>query len=153
MVLMGTSRLFVRLLTPIPFRDAWTEVKGTTTEEAYQKYVDKLLEVRPIIFLSWRHPLHTHIRSSRASATMSLTNTARRSRQRQRGGRRAVVGGLTTIVVVLDEREEWSFVFGASGARSRVAFDHSLGSKEDFDLLADGGDLAAFLVWRIGGKY
>ncbi|KAF5382021.1 hypothetical protein D9615_004433 [Tricholomella constricta] len=25
--------------------DAWTEVKGTSTEEAYQKYVDKLLEI------------------------------------------------------------------------------------------------------------
>ncbi|KAG6841430.1 hypothetical protein C0991_011100 [Blastosporella zonata] len=26
-------------------RDAWTEVKGTTTEEAYSKYVARLLEI------------------------------------------------------------------------------------------------------------
>lgn len=26
-------------------RDAWTEVKGTTKEDAYTKYVEKLLEV------------------------------------------------------------------------------------------------------------
>lgn len=27
------------------YRDAWTSVKGTTTEEAWAKYVEKLLEV------------------------------------------------------------------------------------------------------------
>jgi acyl-CoA-binding protein len=32
-------------MMPILSRDAWTEVKGTSKEDAYAKYVEKLLEV------------------------------------------------------------------------------------------------------------
>lgn len=61
-------------------RDAWTEVKGTSKEDAWSKYVEKLLEVSNSAILASSTSDIGHSRFSRKSTTKARRSISLKSR-------------------------------------------------------------------------